>query len=49
MHDLIREFIFNGIDEQIAIPLHTSAADWYKKKLHTPQDIIEYLHHDKLC
>ena len=45
VHDLIREFIFNGIDEQIAIPLHTSAADWYKKKLYTPQDIIEYLHH----
>lgn len=45
VHDLIREFTFNGIDEQVAIPLHTSAAEWYKKKLHTPQDIIEYLHH----
>ncbi len=45
VHDLIREFIFNGIDEQVSIPLHNSAAEWYKKKLHTPQDIIEYLHH----
>ena len=45
VHDLIREFIFNGIDEQIATPLHISAAEWYKKKLHTPQDVIEFLHH----
>lgn len=45
VHDLIREFTFNGIDEQVAIPLHTSAAEWYKKKLNSTQDIIEYLHH----
>lgn len=45
VHDLIREFTFNGIDEQVAIPLHTSAAEWYKKKLNSPQDLIEYLHH----
>ena len=45
VHDLIREFTFNGIDEQVAIPLHTSAAEWYKKKLSSPPDLIEYLHH----
>ena len=45
VHDLIREFTFNGIDEQVAIPLHTSAAKWYKKKLNSQQDLIEYLHH----
>jgi len=45
VHDLIREFILNGIDERTATPMHSAAANWYVTRLHTPQDTIEFLYH----
>jgi len=49
VHDLVREFLLNGIDEGTAETLHGHAAAWYSNKLSSAEPKIEYLHHLIKC
>lgn len=45
VHDLVREFILQSLDEQAAIALHNRAAEWYSQKNDSPERHIELAHH----
>ena len=45
VHDLIREFLLQSIDEQTAISLHQSSAVWYRAQKQCPERDLELIHH----
>lgn len=45
VHDLIREFQLQSLDEQILQELHVKAADWYSRQPSSHEVTIEYIHH----
>jgi len=45
VHDLVREFILQGLDEPAAIALHQRASEWYASKDESPERHIELAHH----
>jgi tetratricopeptide (TPR) repeat protein len=49
VHDLIREFLHSGMEEDTRESLHKHAADWYSNKLSSAESIIEFLHHLIKC
>jgi tetratricopeptide (TPR) repeat protein/DNA-binding MarR family transcriptional regulator len=45
VHDLIREFLLQSLDNQAKIDLHAKAVSWYENQNHGPDTIIELIHH----
>lgn len=45
VHDLIREFLLQGLDHQAKTDLHNNAVLWYKKQVDDSQISLELIHH----
>ena len=45
VHDLIREFLLQSLDDQAKVDLHAKAVNWYDNQKHRPDIIIELIHH----
>ena len=45
VHDLVREFLLRTFDVASATALHTSACAWYRKRLESPEQQLEYIYH----
>ena len=45
VHDLVREFLLRTFDVASATALHTSACGWYRKRLESPEQQLEYIYH----
>ena len=45
VHDLIREFLVQGLDHQAKTDLHNSAITWYEKQSKDSQVALELIHH----
>ena len=45
VHDLIREFLLQGLDDQTSISLHLHSAAWYKTQKESPDRDLELIHH----
>ena len=45
VHDLVREFLTRSMDDSLRQELHNNAKEWYRTRLETAADRIEYIHH----